>query len=292
MRITEFMMTNTVIASESTAQQQMARLSSEAASGLAVQQPSDDPAAFSSLVQQDAQIGVVTARQSAATVAGDNLNLAQTTLNEASTLVQQAESIASEAANGSQTAASRADSATQVNGLFQQLLALANTQGSNGYLFGGTKTATPPFDANGNFSGNSDTTQVEIANGVLAVSNASGADAFTAAGGRNVFADVQSLATALSTNDTAGIQSSIANLGASFNQIVSAQVDTSEQASVLQSAGTAMTNALTQMQVTRANVGDADAATTFSSLQASETSYQEAIQVNQSVLSAAYANPN
>lgn len=289
MRITESMMLSTVMQSESIAQNQMARLSNEAASGLAVQEPSDNPTLYASVVQQKAQIGIVTARNSAVTMAGDNLSLAESTLDQASTIVQQAESIAVEAANGTQSASSRADSAQQVDSLTQQLIALANTQGSAGYLFGGTNTTTPPFDSNGNFTGNDDASQVEIATGVFAVSNASGAQAFTAAGGRNVFADLQSLSTALSNNDTSGIQSSITNLTTSYNQVVSARVTAGENASRLQSAGTAMTNALTQMQVTLSDTSDADAATTFSSLEASETAYQQALQVNQSVLSAAYA---
>src|SRR5579859_7582308 len=104
MRITESMSLNTVLQSESTASQRMALLSGQASSGLRVSQPSDDPAAFGSLVQQDAQIGIVTARQSAASLAAGNLSLAENTLDQASTLVQQAQSIAVEAENGTQSA--------------------------------------------------------------------------------------------------------------------------------------------------------------------------------------------
>jgi flagellar hook-associated protein 3 FlgL len=289
MRITEQMTLNTVLQSESGAAERMARLSGQAASGLRVQTPSDDPAAYASLVQQDAQIGVVTARQSATGIAANNLSLAETTLDQASTLVQQAQSIATEAANGTQSASTRASSAAQIDGLRQQLIGLANTRGSTGYLFGGTKTQTAPFDANANFVGNDDSTQVEIADGVLATSSASGAQAFTASGGRDVFADLQALSTALSSNDTAGIQTAITNLGSSYNQVLSARVDAGERAGRLQSAGDAMSNALTQMQVSRAGVADVDAPTTFSNLQAAQLAFQQAIAVNQQVLSTAFA---
>lgn len=289
MRITESMTLNTVMQSESTASQRMAALSAQASSGLRISQPSDDPTGFASLVQQDAQIGTVTARQSAAKLAAGNLNLAESTLDQASTLVQQAQSVAVEAANGTQTAATRADSAKQVDALRSQLLALANTQGSNGYLFGGTKTTTPPFDSSANFVGNDSTTQVEVATSVLAASNASGAQAFTAAGGRDVFGDLQALSTALSSNDTAGIQSSIDNLTTSFDQVVSARVDAGERAGRLSSASTAMSTALTQMQINRSNVADADAPSTFSNLEAAQLAYQQAISVNQNVLQAAFA---
>ncbi|MBV9949304.1 MAG: hypothetical protein JOZ69_20815, partial [Myxococcales bacterium] len=168
--------------------------------------------------------------------------------------------------------------------LLQQLVALANTRGSSGYLFGGTKNASPPFDAAGNFSGNTGVTHVEVADGVLAVANANGAAAFNAPGGRNVFADLQALSTALSSNDPTAINASISDLDASHNQVVAAEVDTGMLADRLHSATDVMQGALTQMQGTRANVADADMASTLSNLQATQTSFQAALQVNKQIL--------
>jgi flagellar hook-associated protein 3 FlgL len=289
MRITEAMTLNTVLQSEQTAASRMAQLSTQSASGLTASEPSDNPTVYASVVEQTAQIGMMTSRQSTVNVAAGNLNLAESTLDQASTLLQQAQSIAVEAANGTQDASSRANAAQQITSLTSQMVALANTQGSGGYLFGGTKTNAPPFDSNGNFLGNDDSTQIEVANGVLAPSSASGAQAFTAAGGRDVFADLQALSTALTNDDTTGIQSSIGNLQTSYNQVVSAHVDAGEKAGRLQSASTAMGNALTQMQVTLSSTADVDAPTTFSNLQAAQLAYQQAISVNQDVLSTAYA---
>jgi flagellar hook-associated protein 3 FlgL len=289
MRITEAMTLNTVLESESGAAQRMATLSAQAGSGVRVAEPSDDPAAYASIVQQDAQIGIVQARQSAAKVSGDDLNLAESTLDQASTLVQQAQAIAVEGANGTQSATSRAALGKQVDGLRSQLLALANARGSSGYLFGGTETTSPPFDASATFVGNDNQRQIEVADGVFAVSNASGAQAFTAAGGRDVFADLQTLSTALSTNNESVIQSSVDDLGTSFNQVLSARVDAGERAGRLQSASDVMTGALSQLQTSLSNTASADPATTFSNLQAAQLAYQQAVQVNQNVLSSAFA---
>ena len=287
MRITESMTLNTVLAGESRASQRLAQLEGMASSGLRVTQPSDDPAAFASIVQRDAGISTIQGRSSAATTAAGDLDLAGNALDQATTLLQKARAIAVAQSNGTQDAGTRADAAAQVDSLRQQLLALANTRGSSGYLFGGTATTTPPFDAAGNFSGNTGVTHVEIADGVLAVSNASGAQAFTAAGGRDVFADLQTLSTALSSNDPTTIQASIANLDASHGQVVAAEVDTGEHSDRLTSASDAMATALTQMQTSRASVADADIATTISNLQATQTAYQAALQVNKQILSLA-----
>ena len=212
MRITDMMRLNSALEAESNVSQQMNQLTQVASSGLRVSAPSDDPAAFASIQERSAQIGIVQARSSAATQDAGNLSLAESTLSSASDILVQIRAIAVQSANGSEDASSRADSATQVQSLQQQLLALANTKGASGYLFSGTKINTPPFDSSGNFQGNAGVTNIEIADGVTAVSNASGADAFTAAGGQDVFATVQSLVTALSSNDVTGIQGSLASL--------------------------------------------------------------------------------
>ncbi|MGA7122845.1 MAG: flagellar hook-associated protein FlgL [Polyangiaceae bacterium] len=290
MRITEAINLNNVLLSESRASQQLATLTQQASSGLRVSQPSDDPAAYASIVQRNAGIAGVQARQTAATNAGADLDLAGNILDQATTLIQKAQAVAVEQASGTQTPASRSNAADEINALNQQLLALANSQGTGGaYLFGGTKTDTPPFDSQGNFLGNDGTTHVEVATGVLAASNASGAQAFTAAGGRDVFADIQALSTALSNNDPAGIQTAIGNLNASQQQVIAAQVDTNERADRLHSATTAMGTALTQMQVALAPVQDADAATTLSNLASTQDAYQTAIQVNKQILSLSLA---
>ena len=289
MRITEAMSLNNVMEAESRASERLAQLTQMASSGLKVSQPSDDPAAYASIVQRDAQISTVQARNSAATSAAGDLDLAGGVLNQATTLMEQVRALAVEGSSGTESAASLSNIAAQVDSLRQQLIGLANTKGANGYLFGGTKSNTPPFDASGNYLGNTGVTHVEVADGVLAVSNANGSQAFTAAGGRDVFADLQSLSTALSTNNAAGIQASIANLDASHAQVIAAQVNTGELADRLHSASTAMTTALTQMQTSLATVQDADEATTVSDMEATQTAYQAALQVNKQILSLALA---
>jgi flagellar hook-associated protein 3 FlgL len=285
MRITQSMMLNSALQSEQTATQQMAQLTQMASSGLRVAQPSDDPAAWTSIQENQAQMGIIQARSNAANVAAGNLNLAESTLDSASNLVTQAQSLAVEGANGTMDASSRANLASQVSSLFQQLVALANTRGSSGYLFGGTKTDTAPVDANGNYQGNSSASTILIADGVAATSSADGANAFSAAGGRDVFADLQTLQTALTSNDISSIQASITNLQTSAQQVVQARINTGLSAARLTSASTVMTNALTQLQVQQSNMADADAPSTLTSLQQAQTAYEAALTVNKQILS-------
>ena len=261
MRITNTMQLNEALLNEGRVSNQMYQLTQEASSGMAVSAPADDPVAYASIVSSNEQISTLQARSTAATTAGGDLSLADGALSSASDVLVQAEQIATVQSNGTQTAADRATAATQVTQLVQQMIALGNTQGQSGYIFGGTKTGSPPFDASGNYSGNGDSTTLEIASGVTVTTNASGASAFTAAGGSNVIADLQALATALSViesrRDELTAQKFIANPFC---------VDCTDPTSL-------------------ASTQDADVATVYSQLSAVQTSYQAALSVTRQVLS-------
>jgi flagellar hook-associated protein 3 FlgL len=285
MRITNTMQLNEALLNEGRVSNQMYQLTQEASSGMAVSAPADDPVAYASIVSSNEQISTLQARSTAATTAGGDLSLADGALSSASDVLVQAEQIATVQSNGTQTAADRATAATQVTQLVQQMIALGNTQGQSGYIFGGTKTGSPPFDASGNYSGNGDSTTLEIASGVTVTTNASGASAFTAAGGSNVIADLQALATALSGNDVATIQSSVGQINSDNSQVVAARVNAGVSAQQLQSATQVIGNAVIADQTSLASTQDADVATVYSQLSAVQTSYQAALSVTRQVLS-------
>ncbi len=284
MRITNLMQLTDALASQSRASQQVYDLTNQATTGLKINAPSDDPAGYASVVTSDAQISVLQARSKAISNAAGDLNLADGALSSAGDLMMKAKQLAITAADGSQSASDRAAAGAQINQIAQQLIGLANTQGASGYIFGGTKTDTPPFDAAGNFTGNAGVTQLEVANGVFTTSNASGANAFTAAGGRDVVGDLKNLATALSSNNVAAVQSSIANIDAGSNQLIAARADAGVAASTLQSSGDMISSALTSVQTSVANVSNADIPTVYSELTQAQTSYESAISVNKQLL--------
>jgi flagellar hook-associated protein 3 FlgL len=285
MRITDGMRLNDSLASEARTSQQMYDLTQEASSGYKVNSPSDDPAAYASVVSLDSRIAVLQARSTAATEASSNLSTADDVLSSASNLLGQAKQTALEMANGTVDPATRAAAAQTIDGLTQSLLSIANAQGSNGYLFGGTATGSPPFDTTGNFVGNNGTTQIEVADGIDAQTNVSGAAAFTAAGGRDVFADLQALSTALTSNDIPTITASIANLDSDNTQVVAAQVSAGTLTDRLQSSSTVTTNAIADDQTQLADTQDADVAQVYSEFEQSQTDYESALSVTKQILS-------
>jgi flagellar hook-associated protein 3 FlgL len=285
MRITDGMRLNDALANEARTSQQLYQLTEEASTGYSVNSPSDNPVAYASVVSLDARIAVLQSRGTAATEASSNLSTADSVLSSASDLLVQAKQTAIEMANGTIDPATRAAAATTIGGLYTELLSIANTQGSNGYLFGGTATGSPPFTSAGAFVGNTGTTQIEVADGITTQTNVSGASAFTASGGRDILADLQTLSTALSTNDVATITNSISILDTDNSQIVAARVSAGTLTDQLQSSGTVISNAITSDQTQLANTQDADVSQVYSEFDQAQTSYQAALSVTQQILS-------
>jgi flagellar hook-associated protein 3 FlgL len=195
-----------------------AEAAERAASGQRITKPSDDPIAAAELVRIDARVQrIADQRQTARRVSGD-LEVAEGSLASASELFARAHEIALAGANGSLSSAERALLANEVADLEKQLTSMANVKGSRGYLFGGSLTQTKPFSPSGVFSGNDLPQLVDLGAGATNVA-ASGARAFTAIGGRNVFSDLAALRAALTANDPAQTAATLDGLDASRAQI-------------------------------------------------------------------------
>ncbi len=284
MRITDKMALDAARIGQSRAVQQFTDASRVAASGLRVNAPSDDPVAWSMKVHHDAQLQRMNNRTRTLDRAGGDLDMAESVLSSSGELLEQARAIAVQAANATIDPQSRASMAGQVSSLRDALLAYANSRGATGYLFGGTATATAPFSATGAFTGNDIAAPVEVADGVTARANASGAMAFTAAGGRDILADLQAFATALSTNNLAGIQTAITNMESGHRQLVTAEVNTGIGAERLHSAVDVTASAVLSVSRARATEVEADAVDAFTALSTTRAGYERAIAVTRDLL--------
>jgi flagellar hook-associated protein 3 len=118
--------------------------------GLRINRPSDDPAAMLPLMglkQTRAHLGQVQKNLNRVTA---DLNTVDLTLQDMSGLLTQAMTVATEGASGTPNQADRDGFAIEVQGILDQLLALANSRGISGFLFGGTQATTLPFERTGN----------------------------------------------------------------------------------------------------------------------------------------------
>lgn len=219
MRVTEGMRYTEVTRNLARLQSDHADAARQAMTGLRVDRPSKDPTAAAELARLRASLSSNAAHREAIGLVRGDAELAESTLAQSSDLLTRAREIAMTGANGSVSAEDRAVLAKEVKGLKDELLRLANTRGTKGSLFAGTKTAAPAFSASGAFQGDDTLQSVDIGSSSPVQVGASGARAFTAAGGRDVFADLEALSTALETNNASSIASSLDAIEASQEQV-------------------------------------------------------------------------
>lgn len=219
MRVTEGMRYTEVTRNLARLQSDHADAARQAMTGLRVDRPSKDPTAAAELARLRASLSSNAAHREAIGLVRGDAELAESTLAQSSDLLTRAREIAMTGANGSVSAEDRAVMAKEVKGLKDELLRLANTRGTKGSLFAGTKTAAPAFSASGAFQGDDTLQSVDIGSSSPVQVGASGARAFTAAGGRDVFADLEALSTALETNNASSIASSLDAIEASQEQV-------------------------------------------------------------------------
>src|ERR1700722_10359606 len=187
-----------------TAQVNSQNAAQEVSTGRSVNAPGDNPAKVAALVLNDAQTSEDAQFQTNVSDLQSKLQVANSVLNSASQLLTSAVSLGTEGATGTISASQRQSIATQVSGLQQQLLSLANTTYQGAYIFGGTNVTTQAFTADSSassgvvYNGNSAVNSVQISEEQSLQTNLPGSQVFTNSSG-NAFAALNDLVNALNS---------------------------------------------------------------------------------------------
>lgn len=283
MRVTEGMRYAQVLSNLSNISAQHAKATQEASTGVRIGKPSDDPIAAAELARLSASSSQTKAHLSAIDAVRGDAQLTESTLEGASDIFARLKEIALQGSNGELTADDRKTLSVEVAGLKDALIKLGNTRGTRGYLFSGSEVTTAAFDPNGVFQGNDTAHVVQIGNSTPTAVSTSGAEAFVVAGGRDVFTDLQNLATALGTDDLAAIRTSIDDIGASHAQLVNARARSGLVLSKLDASESVLSSLDTEQQ-RRAQIGAADPYESFTKVNALGQSLERAISVSKQIL--------
>ena len=122
--------------------------------GKRVNRASDDPVAASQAVVLSQAQAQNSQYATARTFATQRVSIEESTLSQVTTAIQSAQEKIVYAGNGTLSDDDRNSLATDLQGIRDQLLNLANSTDGNGrYIFAGYKTDTPPFDDTGKYVG-------------------------------------------------------------------------------------------------------------------------------------------
>ncbi|HMJ53495.1 MAG TPA: flagellar hook-associated protein FlgL [Polyangiaceae bacterium] len=265
------------------AQSQYTDAARQASSGLRVGAPSDDPvAAAQALRVSHSMARTASFRNTIASVRGD-VELAESTLAGAEDMMQRLHDIALGASSGTLDPKEQSALATEVTQLKEQLLAFANQKGSMGYLFGGTKTQTAPFPG-GAFIGDDLDRTAEVGQGVVMTVSTSGAKAFTAAGGRDIFSDVDALYTAITTDNKASLLASVNLMEAGSRQILGARAEAGIKMARLDAADATHEQMGVTLATQRHGLIEADPMQAYSALAQMQQQLEAAVTVSKNLI--------
>lgn len=287
MRITDGLRYQTVQRNLTRIQADAADASRQASTGQRLGQPSDDPIAAAELSRVRASLSTAAAQRDAITMVRGDAELAESTLAEAGELMKRLREMAMQGSNGSLSAEDRTALATEARGIKAEMLRLGNTRGSRGYLFAGAKTDAPAFDTNGNFQGDDESHLVDIGATTPTAVNASGAQAFTAAGGRDIFDDLDALTSALDANDPAATAQSLDALDAAERQVLKERARVGLVVSKLDTSEGVLEQLDTDLQKRGGDLGSADPFEAYSRMTVLGQSLERAVAVSRQMLEAA-----
>jgi flagellar hook-associated protein 3 FlgL len=223
MRVTNRMIFDAAQAQTASARERVEEASRRVADGQRVVHPGDDPAAAGIIVSHRVALGRYEAIDRAVARASEEAQVADGAMQGVSTLVARARELATQLGNDSYSASERASGAQEIRSISGQIVQLMNTTVAGRYIFGGNVDRTPPFDAAGNYSGDTVTRQVEVAPGLLENASVRADQALKGVGGGvDLFATLDALANALASNDGASVRGSLTALGSSGDQVATA----------------------------------------------------------------------
>ena len=268
-------------------QQQLNQADQQIASGRTINQPSDNPAGTAALILAHAAQNQTDTFTANVNNLQDRLQTADSALSSAVTAVNQAISLGVEAGNSNLSNIDRQAIVSQLSGIQQQLVSIANTTYSGTYLFGGSLVETTPFtldSASPNgvaYDGNSSTVSVEINNGETVAANVPGDQLFLNPSG-SLFGAIQGLITAIQNNS--GIGAASVALGSAASVFNGQRVAYGSSLTQLQSAGNFLSSEQTQLATQENNIDAADLAKASSTFSQASVAYQSLIEAEANIL--------
>ena len=290
MRITLNMQTSGVLLNINNQQEKITQLSQQIASGVKLSSPSDDPYAWSQTMNINQGLQEYKSILSGINYATGFGQATESALNQLSDLVSQAQQVAISAPERTGTQES-ATLASQVNGILQQAVSLANSQYGDQYIFGGTNTTTAPYSIDNStgvvtYTGNSrlhtGEDQHSNASSSTTAVNLTGDDVFTYTSGGNtcnVLQEIWNLGQDIQNNNSTGISSDLTSLNDAYNHINNESAVNGATLDELTSQQSAINVMQTNEQSTRSNLDDVDVASATTKLAQAQTAYQAALQV-------------
>lgn len=295
MRVTNNIMTNSIVRYLSTQNEALFKRQTIIASQKRLNKPSDDPLGMGNVLDYRQTLASIDQYQKNIETGKTRLEVTEITLDLADELITLVRGIAQVESDG--TTESRLKTADSVKSLFDQVLNVANTKFNNNYMFSGNQIKTTPFSRDDalattfdkytvTYNGDDGDVQIIVAENTVVRIDADGQPIFhdAASGGINIFDVMRDLIVGLENDDTAAISSQVDLLdqaGIQLDEIRSTSVPIISQ---LQTTEKYWLNYKPKMEQLLSKAEAADITEAVIELQAIELAYQATIATAASIM--------
>jgi flagellar hook-associated protein 3 FlgL len=268
-------------------QQQYAQYSQQISSGDAITTVGQNPSGSAMILDFQSTINQNTQYLSSINTSMSYLQSASTAATSLGTNVTQLMQLAQEGMSGTQSTTSDQAIVAQVNSIYSSLVNLGNTQVQGKYVFGGSATSTQPFTAPVapataiQYNGNNSTINVTVGQNATTPTNIPGDTLFlggaapaSIGGSGDVFNATQSLATALASGDTAGIQTAYNDLKAINDHVTEAVTQLGSWESGINAQEATLTSINTNLQTVQSSVQSVSMSAAITNLDQASLSQQ------------------
>ena len=233
---------------------------------------SDDPAGASQSLALRSALADNAQYQRDAGQAKSFLSATDGALSSAVTILQSARQIAVQGANSDQSPGSLAALSSQVDGLTAQLTQVANTDLHGKYLFGGTNTTAPPYDAAQTYGGNAQAVTATIGPNYPVQLNTPGSAAFGPS-----FTALKTLKADLTAGNVSAISADIATVDAGLTALSTAQANTGAKINQVDAVTLRLARAQGELTDNVSLIENVDLATAYVQLQGAQNVYQASL---------------
>jgi flagellar hook-associated protein 3 FlgL len=242
-----------------------------------VARPSDAPSEWTSVHRLSAASADQAAFRENTEAAITYLDTADQLLSDGTDVLKRAWEIAVQMANGTHSATSREAAGVEVDALRTRMISIANTQVANRHVFAGRAMDTPPFQPDGTYDGSSESLDVRIGYLEWIQVGFDGSQVFQ--GDVDIFAALDDLATALQTDDVAGIRTGLETMKEGIDQLIRWREEVGFNQNLADDTIEMVRSMKLNLDARLSETVQADPTRAYTELAEQQTSYQATLQI-------------
>ena len=283
-RITQSMMSRSVLADIQDVSSRLARTHAKLSSGKELTRPSDNPYGTSRALQYRAELAENQQHQRAVDEANSWQSVTDQALGDIGDIVLRVRDLTVQGANGATPASDRAVIAQEVAQLIDSAKNAANAQYAGRYVFAGTSTLSPAYNTtDDSYHGDTGAVTREIGPGVQLAVNVTG-DTVLGDGSSGLIKTLRAVQAHLNANNIGALSQDLAALDTVRETVVTARTEVGARTNRLDAAKSRLSQLEETTTSLLSNTEDADMAKTLIDASTQQAVYQSALRAGATIV--------